>query len=68
MKIPKALEDWGWSAKSILYAKEDALKVAKENDVEVIYITGDKGAIGAVAAIGCFDMGVRSAGVPEDFE
>jgi hypothetical protein len=25
-------------------------------------------AIGAVAAIGCFDLGLRSAGVPEDFE
>jgi methanogenesis imperfect marker protein 11 len=68
LRIPKALADWGWSAKSVLYTKEDALKVAEENDVEVIYITGDKGAIGAVAAIGCFDLGLRSAGVPEDFE
>lgn len=68
LMIPKALEKWSWDAKSILYTKEDALKVAKENGVDVIYITGDKGAIGAVAAIGCFDLGLRSAGVPEDFD
>ena len=68
LRIPKALEKWSWDAKSVLYTKEDALKVAQENGVDVIYITGDKGAIGAVAAIGCFDLGLRSAGVPEDFD
>ena len=52
----------------MLYTPEEAIKVAEENDVEIIYITGKKGVIGAVAAIGCFDLGVRSAGVPEDFE
>ncbi len=68
LRIPKALEKWSWDAKSVLYTKEDALKVAQENGVDVVYITGDKGAIGAVAAIGCFDLGLRSAGVPEDFD
>ena len=68
LRIPEPLQDWGWKAKSVLYTKEDAVRVAEENGVDIIYITGDKGAIGAVAAIGCFDMGLRSAGVPEDFE
>ena len=68
LSIPKALQDWSWSAKSILYTTEDAVNVAKDNGVEIHYVKGDKGAIGAVAAIGCFDFGVRSAGVPEDFE
>ncbi|MCL2143525.1 MAG: DUF1743 domain-containing protein [Methanomassiliicoccaceae archaeon] len=67
LKIPNALEDFGWKAKHILFEVDDALKVAKESGVDVIQITGAKGTIGAVAAIGCFDMGVRSAGVPEDF-
>ncbi len=68
LRIPEALRKWSWEAKSVLYTKEEALKVAGENGVDVICITGDKGAIGAVAAIGCFDLGLRSAGVPEDFD
>lgn len=68
LKQSDALVDWSWGAKSILYTIDDAVKIAEENDVQIIYITGNKGVIGAVAAIGCFDLGVRSAGVPEDFE
>ncbi len=68
LKQPEALVDWSWKAKSILYTPEEAIRIAEENDVEIHYITGKKGVIGAVAAIGCFDLGVKSAGVPEDFE
>ena len=68
LKIPDGLVDFGWSAKSVIYEKEDAIKVAEENGVQIISVTGMGGVIGAVAAIGCFDLGLRSAGVPEDFE
>jgi tRNA(Ile2) C34 agmatinyltransferase TiaS len=44
------------------------MDVASRNGVEVVEITGRRGTIGAVAAIGCFDLGVRAAGLPEDFE
>ncbi|MDR2866062.1 MAG: DUF1743 domain-containing protein [Methanomassiliicoccaceae archaeon] len=67
LRIPKELEDFGWNAKRIIFKVDDALDVAKRCGVDVIEITGTKGTIGAVAAIGCFDMGLRSAGVPEDF-
>jgi len=67
LRIPKEVEEFGWSAKHILFEVDDALSVARKCGVEVIPITGSKGTIGAVAAIGCFDMGIRSAGVPEDF-
>jgi methanogenesis imperfect marker protein 11 len=67
LRIPKELEEFGWNAKQIIFEVGDALKVAKKCNVSVINITGDKGTIGAVAAIGCFDMGIRSAGIPEDF-
>ena len=67
LKIPKKLEEFGWSAKHVLLETDDALKAAKECSVDVVSITGSKGTIGAVAAIGCFDMGIRAAGVPEDF-
>ena len=68
LKIPDALSEFGWGAKSIIYVKEEAIKVAEENGVQIIPVTGMGGVIGAVAAIGCFDMGLRSAGIPEDFE
>lgn len=68
LHIPEALRDFGWSCKSVLYTPDDAIKVAEENGVEIISVTGMKGVIGAVAAIGCFDLGERSAGIPEDFE
>lgn len=68
LKQPDALVKWSWEAKTILYTLDEAKKVAEENGVEIRYITGDKGLIGAVAAIGCFDLGYKAAGVPEDFE
>ena len=68
LKIPDDLRDWSWNAKSILYTIEEAEEAAKRNGVEIYHITGNKGTIGAVAAIGCFDLGLKAAGVPEDFE
>ena len=68
IEMPKELRDFGWSAKSIMYTVADAEKVAADCGVQVISVTGTSGAIGAVAAIGCFDMGTEAAGIPEDFE
>ena len=68
LHVPEALRDFGWSCKSVLYTSEDAMRVAEENGVQIISVTGTKGVIGAVAAIGCFDLGERSAGIPEDYE
>jgi methanogenesis imperfect marker protein 11 len=67
LKVPKELEDFGWRAKKEILTVDEALDVANRCKVEVVNITGDKGTIGAVAAIGCFDMGLKAAGVPEDF-
>ena len=68
LKIPDPLVKYGWEAKSILYQVDSAFRIAKENGVRIIEITGKGGAIGAVSAIGCFDLGLRAAGLPEDFE
>ena len=68
LEVPEALREFGWSCKSVLYTTDDAIRVAGENGVQIISVTGTKGVIGAVAAIGCFDLGERSAGIPEDFE
>lgn len=68
LEVPEALREYGWSCKSVIYRVEDAVRVAEENGVQIISLTGMKGVIGAVAAIGCFDLGERSAGIPEDFK
>lgn len=68
LRIPDDLREWSWSAKSILYTIDDSIAVAERNGVEIHYVTGNKGTIGAVAAIGCFDLGLKAAGIPEDFE
>jgi methanogenesis imperfect marker protein 11 len=68
LRIPEPLVKYGWEAKTILYNVDSAFRVAEQNGVRIIEITGRNGAIGAVAAIGCFDLGLRSAGLPEDFE
>jgi methanogenesis imperfect marker protein 11 len=68
LKIPEPLREFGWSCKSVLYTQEDAVRAAEENGVQIISVTGMKGVIGAVAAIGCFDMGEAAAGIPEDFQ
>lgn len=67
LEVPAAVQKFGWDAKSVLFKHEDAIKVAEENGIQIIHVTGGGGVIGAVAAIGCFDMGHKSAGVPEDF-
>jgi methanogenesis imperfect marker protein 11 len=68
LKVPEPLVKYGWEAKSILYSVDSAFLVAERNGVRIIEITGRNGAIGAVSAIGCFDLGLRAAGLPEDFE
>ena len=63
LEVPKRLVEYGWSAKSTMYTREDAVKVAEECGVQIISITGTDGTIGAVAAIGCVDLGPEAAGV-----
>jgi len=67
LDIPKKLVKYGASAKETILAIHDAEHAAKECGVHIHEITGRRGSIGAVAAIGCFDLGLYSAGLPEDF-
>ncbi|MDR0523866.1 MAG: hypothetical protein LBG62_05545 [Candidatus Methanoplasma sp.] len=68
LRIPEPLREFGWRAKSVLLSEGDAISAAAESGVQIIAVTGTAGVIGAVAAIGCFDMGGMAAGIPEDFE
>ena len=67
LSIPKRLARYGTDAKESILSIGDAEHVAKECGVEMHEITGRRGMIGALAAIGCFDLGLYSAGLPEDF-
>ncbi|MDR3075321.1 MAG: DUF1743 domain-containing protein [Candidatus Methanoplasma sp.] len=67
LSIPDDLVDFGVRAKTEILDEEEAVRAAEENGVQIISITGMKGVIGAVAAVGCFDMGGEAAGIPEDF-
>lgn len=69
LRIPEELKEFGWSCKYILYKPEDAIAAADASGVQIMSVTGGMGGvIGAVAAIGCFDLGEKSAGLPEDFQ
>lgn len=67
LSVPKPLREYGLRAKTEILVEEDAFKAAERCGIQVISITGMGGVIGAVAAIGCFDMGGDAAGIPEDF-
>ncbi len=67
LKIPEKVRSYGIEAKSRIIAPEEAERTAKENDVKMFDITGKRGMIGALAAIGCFDHGLKAAGLKEDF-
>ena len=67
LSIPVELKRYGIKAKTEILAEDDAVKAAGASGVLIVSITGTRGVIGAVAAIGCFDMGGEAAGIPEDF-
>ena len=67
LEVPRTLVKYGANAKETILSIHDAEHVAKETGVQILEISGRRGSIGAVAAIGCFDLGLYSAGLPEDF-
>ncbi len=67
LSIPKVIREYGAKAKREVLSVEDAVHAAKKGGIELVEITGPRGAIGAVAGIGCHDMGIEAAGLPEDF-
>lgn len=60
IKIPKSIENFGKRAKKEILKIEQAEKIAKKYNIEIIEITGKRGIIGCVSAIGCYEMGLES--------
>ncbi|OGS42484.1 MAG: hypothetical protein A3K67_06225 [Euryarchaeota archaeon RBG_16_62_10] len=67
LEIPRKLVRFGADAKEAILSIHDAEHAAAEAGVKLHEVTGRRGFIGALAAIGCFDLGLYSAGLPEDF-
>ena len=68
LRIPDEVQAYGHRAKREIFRIEDAREVADRNEVQIIEVTGKRGTIGAVAGIGCFDMGWKAAALPEDID
>lgn len=68
LKASDRMEEWGWNAKNTIYTVDQAIEIAFDNDIGVYEITGSRGIIGAVAAVSCFDLGLKAAGFVEDFD
>jgi methanogenesis imperfect marker protein 11 len=66
--IPEGAKEYGLRAKKEIMKVEDAVKAAEANGIRLIEVTGKRGSIGAVAGIGCFDMGIAAAGLLGDFD
>lgn len=68
LAVPEVARSYGLRAKKEIMTVEDAVKVAEASGIRLIEVTGKRGTIGAVAGIGCFDMGLAAAALPGDFE
>ncbi len=67
LDIPQELTSWAWKCKTVLVDRSEAVAMAEKYGIQIISVTGEGGVIGAVAAIGCADIGPECAGVPEDY-
>jgi len=67
LKVPQEVQEYGRRAKREILTVDVAQGVAERNGVKLVEVTGKRGTIGAVAGIGCFDMGLEAAGLAEDY-
>lgn len=68
LDVPKGLMRFGAKAKDTILSIHDAEHAAEKAHLKMIEVTGRRGLIGAAAAVGCVDLGLYSAGLPEDFK
>ncbi len=68
LRVPEEVQFFGTRAKGEFLRWEEAERVAHESGVDLRTVTGQRGHIGALAAIGCYDMGAAAAALPSDLE
>lgn len=67
VEIPEEVARFGLMAKELVLTIEEAEETARGAGVEFRQLTGPRGKIGSLAAIGCFELGLLSSGLMEDF-
>ena len=68
LSVPGEVQAFGARAKEEFLTWEEAERVAAAGGVDLRTVTGRGGHIGALAAIGCFEMGLAAAALPSDLE
>jgi len=66
LKVPEKLREYGFRAKKEIIGLEEAYKLANELEIEHYPVKGERGLIGALAAIGLSGEGVEAAALFED--
>jgi methanogenesis imperfect marker protein 11 len=66
LTVPKSVVLFGRRAKGEFLTWEEAERLATASGVQLHAVTGEKGHIGALAAVGCFDLGAVAAALPSD--
>jgi methanogenesis imperfect marker protein 11 len=68
LRVPEDVLTFGTRAKGEFLHWEEAERVASGSGVDLRTVTGQRGHIGSLAAIGCYDMGAKAAALPSDLE
>lgn len=66
IEVPKELKEFGFRVKKEVVELKEALELAEKFKLEVVPITGKKGAIGALAAVALYDEGITYAAFDKD--
>ncbi|MEW5761065.1 MAG: hypothetical protein AB1779_09910 [Candidatus Thermoplasmatota archaeon] len=64
--IPEPIKKFGVDAKNKRITLDNAKRIAKKYGVKSFEVTGGRGIIGSLAAIGCLDMGLDAAGLIDE--
>jgi methanogenesis imperfect marker protein 11 len=68
LQIPESVKLFGRRAKGEFLGWEEAERIAGGTGVDLRTVTGKRGHIGSLAAIGCYDLGTAAAALPSDLE
>jgi methanogenesis imperfect marker protein 11 len=68
LRVPEDVQAFGRRAKREFLGWEEAERVARASGVDLRTVTGQRGHIGSLAAIGCYDMGAEAAALPSDLD
>lgn len=66
IEVPDELKNFGKRVKGEVVTQAEALDLAEKFHLEVMPITGDKGIVGALAAVSLYDIGTEYAAFKDD--